>query len=583
MRRIPQLVTLVLFSTFSVLSQQGPDAAKTLFENGLRFLDERKYNEAVTAFEESARLDPNQPSTYANLGGALMVLRNFSRAETAFRSAVRLKPDKGEFQAHLCRSLSAQKKHTEAIAACEAGVRLAPNTDVVRVSMFEALQHAGRSSQQILTFIEQSIAAVPDGTHILLGSAIYFLDLDQRDRASELLQRLIGLEPENAKYHAFIAEVYLRSGRDEDALRAARKALTIDPTDAQANFAMGLLFHELGQHEEASESFAKVNSDDPRLRFAEFYRAQSNATRGRLDAAITGLQALVAAFPEEYDFLLELGTQLNAASRYQEALVPLRKAAELKPRDFYPYVALGLALFEGGRPAEAIPVLNEALRLNPGDEIITMYLRVAQGRQVMFAQMGDMEKYIDENPDDLNVKLRLIQALLFNSRVADAEPYVKDIYKRRNIDTMIFQHIAVAYFTASEHEKAIEAYKRSLEAKENPAAYLGFAGIHQRRGEVEQASAAYAKVLEIQPNSPGIMLLFAKHLADNGKRRDALEMLKRSLAIRPANGNALFSAGVLSAKLGDRSGALLYLEMLRPIDPRLARQLDRCLRLRIWG
>jgi tetratricopeptide (TPR) repeat protein len=583
MRKFPLLLLLLttLFS-LAVYAQQTP-TAQSLFDSGFGFLGEKRYIQAIAAFEESARLDPTEPATYANLGSAYLAVKNHAKAEAALRTAIRLKPADGEIHVELCRSLSLQKKHTEAIASCEAAVRLAPNSERVRVGMLGALQAAGRPTEEIVAFAERSLSEMRDSKLVLAGAALYYLDLGERNRAAELLQRLIALEPSNARFHALIAEVYLRSSRDEESLASARRAIAIDPADPQANFAMGLIFHELGQHEEASESFAKVRSDDPRLRYAEFYRAQSNATRGRLDEAITGLQALVTAFPDDYQFLLELGNQLNSASRHEEAVAPLRKAIELKPRDFYPYVALGLALFEAARPADAVPILNEALRLNPGNEVITMYLRVAQGRQVMFAQMDDMRKYVEENPDDLNVKLRLIQALTYGRKVGEAEPYVQDIYKRKNVDTSIFQHIAVAYVTAGDHQKAIEAYKRSLEAKENPAAYLGFAGIHSQRGEVEQATAAYAKVLEIQPNSPGIMLLFAKHLADNGKRREALDMLKRSLAIQPNNGTAIFNAGMLSGKLGERENALLYLEMLRTVDPRLARQLERCLRLRIWG
>ena len=108
------------------------------------------------------------------------------------------------------------------------------------------------------------------------------------------------------------------------------------------------------------------------------------------------------------------------------------------------------------------------------------------------------------------------------------------------------------------------------------------AGIYQKRGQVDEASRAYAKVIELKPDSPNIMKGYADHLRNTGKRREALEMYKRSLAMLPTNSPALFNAGVLSAKLGDIDSARLYLETLKTVDPKSAATLSRFLRLKLW-
>ncbi|TGH32196.1 tetratricopeptide repeat protein, partial [Escherichia coli] len=84
-----------------------------------------------------------------------------------------------------------------------------------------------------------------------------------------------------------------------------------------------------------------------------------------------------------------------------------------------------------------------------------------------------------------------------------------------------------------------------------PSAYLGLANFYAKSGRVEEAVRAYEKVFEIKPDSPNIMKLYADFLRDNGRRREALEMYKRSLSMIPTNAPAIFNAGILSAKLGD--------------------------------
>jgi tetratricopeptide (TPR) repeat protein len=90
---------------------------------------------------------------------------------------------------------------------------------------------------------------------------------------------------------------------------------------------------------------------------------------------------------------------------------------------------------------------------------------------------------------------------------------------------------------------------------------------------------AYAKVLELKPDVPNVMKGYADLLRDTGKRREALEMYKRSLAMLPTNAPALFNAGVLSAKFGDFDAARQYLETLKSIDPQTAKTLLRFLKL----
>lgn len=36
-------------------------------------------------------------------------------------------------------------------------------------------------------------------------------------------------------------------------------------------------------------------------------------------------------------------------------------------------------------------------------------------------------------------------------------------------------------------------------------------------------------------------------------------------------------------KLGERDNAMIYLSMLKSLDPESARTLERCLKLRLWG
>lgn len=505
-----------------------------------------------------------------------------SDAIVAFKEAARLRPQDGTFQTALCGALSLVGSHTDAIAACEAGIRLSPDSADAHSALISAMRAAGRPAPELQRLIGTALARFRDSEQVLVLAAGYYAENGNFTDAAEIYERLLRLRPDSAYYHARLAAIYVHMERDADALAAARKALELAPNYPFAHFAMGRLFFELGQNEEASAAFEKAIAGDNDLLDAKYYFALSEQRRGRSSSAITALRSLVIRVPDDFNYNFELGSILNTSANYEEAIAPMQIASKLQPKNLAAKAGLGLALFESARFTEAIPVLEDAERLEPGNQIVTMFLNVARSRQQSIPQIEEMKKYASENSADLRVRMNLVQLLSYARRAPEAELYVQEIYKLDPKDVRYYQYIAAAYSTAGNDEKALDAYSRSMAIEENPGAYLGIASIHAKRGQAEQASIAYAKVIELKPNSPNIIKLYADHLRDNGKRREALDMYKRSLAQLPMNAPALFDAGLLSAKLGEPDSARIYLESLRTADPKLAKTLERCLRLKLW-
>jgi tetratricopeptide (TPR) repeat protein len=81
-----------------------PLVKKSLINEGLRFIREKKLNEAVERLREAARAEPGQQhDALGNLGVALAQLGRLGEAEMAFREAVRIRPDSATMQANLGR------------------------------------------------------------------------------------------------------------------------------------------------------------------------------------------------------------------------------------------------------------------------------------------------------------------------------------------------------------------------------------------------------------------------------------------------------------------------------------------------
>lgn len=570
----------ITFFTFGAVGQTP--TAEDHFADGSRLIREGKFDEALSAFEKSAALDDKQSGTHQNIGSIYLVQKKYDRAETAFRTAIKIEPNNGNLHTQLCVALSNQKKHDDAIKACDDGVRLDPDSDRASGAQITAMQMAGRKTAESQELIDRAVAQFRASELLLNLAADFYLRNRNFSYAANLLETLISIRPNSAAYNGMLAEVYLRLGRDAESLASARTALRLEPINAYANYAMGLIFFELGQHQEAADSFGKVQTEDPRLNYAGYYLAVSRSRGSRKSEAVSILKELVRSYPDNLDFQKQLAMDLSSLHRYDEAEIVYTRVNELKPNTPELLSGLGMSYMMRGRFDQAIQYFDESLKLSPGNEFYKMFGEVSRGRRNLIPQIPSMIEAVQDEPKNLKKRFDLARVLIFANRVAEAEQQIQEIYSLDPEDPRVYQSLGVGLSEAGLTEKAADAYRRSLSKRETPDAYLGLAGIYVERGEFEKASAAYSKVIELKTDTPNIMKAYGDLLRENGKRREALDMYKRSLAILP-NGPALFQAGLLSLKLGERDAALVYLERLKSVDPQSAAILSRCVALRIWG
>lgn len=125
--------------------------------------------------------------------------------------------------------------------------------------------------------------------HATLGLVRDRLDLDLAAARKEL-ERAIALDPTDARYRVWLAQVLLRMGRARDALRLVREALDIDPTSAAAHAELAHALLANGRYDDALAQLQRIaDLEQPLLRAAP-YAAQAHAMKGMWSAAIEALR-----------------------------------------------------------------------------------------------------------------------------------------------------------------------------------------------------------------------------------------------------------------------------------------------------
>jgi len=581
MRKIFIFVLAAMLFAAAAHSQTSK-SARQWFDDGLQLLQQKKYAESVEAFRASIKLDAKQPAALGNMGSALVMLNRPADAVLAYRDAVKLDPNDGTLHSALCTALTLANNAADAIKECEIGVRLNPNAAESYSALIAAMRVANVSPSDIQRQMDTAISRFPENELLLGLAAWYYKDVGNLIYAAELYEHLLRVNAAPALYHARLAVVYVLMERDADALSHARKALELEPNNPYALYAMGRLFFELGQNDEAANAFLKIPEASRDLPDAPYYAAMSEVRLGHQSNAVEILRQLVRRFPDVFEYQKELGRRLDERGYNEEAIGALKKAVELKPENIEALAGLSLAYSGLAQFDESIAVLEKAQKLYPGNQVIDMLLGVSRGRRDAIAQIPQMKTALENDPSNLQIKLGLSEVLIYAHRIPEAESYINDIIRLEPKDAQVYRRLTIAFSEAGEFDKALITCQKALEIEQSPETYLGLAGMYAKLGKFEEASRAYQKVIELKPDTPNVMKIYADLLRNNGKRREALEMYKRSLAILPLNPPALYSAGLLSAKLGDSDAALKYLETLKTVDQASAKRLMRCLQLKIW-
>jgi adenylate cyclase len=139
-------------------------------------------------------------------------------------------------------------------------------------------------AQEAQVAAEQAIA-LDDGSTAVLGYAGCALaDLGQRDRGVEVLQRALSIDPSNAQAHVALGATMGLQGRVDDGLASMRHGMRISPQDRRLGFwgwVLGSLLLHAGQAEAALQEARTSAGRDPSLHLSRILEAAALLQDGR--------------------------------------------------------------------------------------------------------------------------------------------------------------------------------------------------------------------------------------------------------------------------------------------------------------
>ena len=118
------------------------------------------------------------------------------------------------------------------------------------------------------------------------GAAMRLLDMGQKDKAVDMLRKVLELDPGFCDAHIQLGHVLLDDGLVEDAIGEFTYVIKCDPNSNDAKLGLGMAHARKGENDKAMEYFQSALALNPRPERVHYEMGKVHENKGELDKAV---------------------------------------------------------------------------------------------------------------------------------------------------------------------------------------------------------------------------------------------------------------------------------------------------------
>jgi tetratricopeptide (TPR) repeat protein len=212
-------------------------------------------------------------------------------------------------------------------------------------------------------------ASAPSVTSALQGMLQHALALHQADhlpQAEALYKRILLAEPSHPEALNFLGLLTHQVGNHEIAIELINKAISLKPDYADAYNNLGLTLHDQGKLEEAAVNYQQALSLNSNFVEAHYNLGITLHEQGKQEDAAASYSQALSLKPDLADAHYNLGILQQEQGKLDDAIASYQQALIVEPHFVEAYHNLGSLFSKLGRMDDAIACYRKALSLKPG-------------------------------------------------------------------------------------------------------------------------------------------------------------------------------------------------------------------------
>lgn len=307
-----------------------------LSDQAQQALNAHHWADASSALEQLAKLAPDVPEVYANLGLAYYFQGRAAQALASFQKALHLNSEmpQATIMSGICHAELGH--HREAITILDSAFRSPLDAQIGRLIglHLEDSYAAVKQFDKASVIGEELLRRYPNDPEIL-----FQVSRLHADRSYQLMTDLVRSAPNSPWMHYANAQVQESLQHYDAAAQEYESVLKAEPGLASVHYRLGLV--------------TLLASTDPES----------------IQKAKRAFEQELSLSPRNADALYELGEIDREQGRYETARDYFTRAIAEHPEFVEARIALGRTLLKLGKASDALPHLQEAARLDPSNKV----------------------------------------------------------------------------------------------------------------------------------------------------------------------------------------------------------------------
>jgi tetratricopeptide (TPR) repeat protein len=377
--------------------------------------------------------------------------------------------------------------------------------------------------------IYQDLLKIKEDHDTLLMLGTLHAQNKEYDKAQKILKRLIHLEGDSYLAHYYLARLYLELQYDDKAAASYEKALELNWFERLA-YEVAEFYENRQEYEKAIPVYNRIIEEG-----------------GTVDMAKTRLVNLYLT-TEENDKALEL----------------LRELRKILPESHNVDITISRILLDQKKYDEAIMILEDVLKTNPGLTVVHYLLAMSYYRNnnnpAAEQQLKDIPDESSLYEDSIFLRVRILsesdnhaEAIkLLEEQIGDASTRKPSFYM---LLASLYRKNEAVEQGRKTYEQALRLYPENIDLLYNYGIFL------EKIGENDDAMAKMQEVVALDPENGAALNYVGYTWADKNLNLDmALEYIKKAVDLMPDDGYIRDSLGWIYFKMGDVNQAIIELE-----------------------
>ena len=455
-----QMVALIaIFSLQSICHAQitRDPAAQAAFEEGLKLMEEEKYEDAITKFNEATLIDGTDTfaEAFVGEGDALRELEDYQAALQAYTKArnTGMKLARIHFGLGMCHKELGQ-------------------LDLAVNDFTNALDLDRRDPE------------------ILANFGKLYLDVQNPSSALKMLENAADLDEENAELYRDLGWAHIQLGQTDQGVEELEKSIEIDPNDHETHYRLANVHLFLEEYPEAIEALTNTieyyqpeESIDPndfitgylvraetRLKLAGEEETTPEEREQLFQLVIEDTQFVLDEYPDRDqdvgNALYYQGVAMRRLMRYGEAIKALTEAIQLSSGAGYTSEALlkrGICWLKQGEPDLARRDFEQSAALNYEDPLPYLWIGFTHAYEEDYRKA--IESYgeaIAKNPRQTSAFVNRGLAYMQESGYRKAVENFNEAIRLEPNETDHFYKRGIAYMWLEDYEKAFSSFELAV-------------------------------------------------------------------------------------------------------------------------